>query len=242
MPRAKSTPITLICQHCGATFLHRRGKPNRFCSLPCARASQRVPWPTRACLRCGTNFTPKDRRGLYCSRVCANSSHPQPALLDRTWDKVDKGSGEGGCWLWMGALNQDGYGQIKVDGVQIGAHRHIWHLVNGPIPAGMVVCHRCDIRNCVNPTHLFLGTPADNNADMVAKGRNAYGERNGHQTRPDRTPRGEAVNTAKLQAAQVPQIRARLDQGETPRAVAESFGISRYIVRDIASRKTWKHL
>lgn len=82
------------------------------------------------------------------------------------------------CWLWTGGRNPKGYGVFKVSGVGFrGAHRVAWELANGPAPAGLCVLHHCDNPRCVRVDHLFLGTKADNSADMVAKGRQSHGER-----------------------------------------------------------------
>jgi hypothetical protein len=91
---------------------------------------------------------------------------------DRFWSKVRRG-GTDECWEWTAGTNDDGYGVIKVDGRDTGAHRIAWVLIarRGPVPDGMVVMHSCDNPPCVNPAHLSLGTVADNNADRHAKGR-----------------------------------------------------------------------
>lgn len=77
------------------------------------------------------------------------------------------------CWWWTGAIRDEkrGYGYVKVRGKNIAAHRRAWELANGPIPEGMMVCHRCDNRLCVNPEHLYLGTASHNARDMTIRNR-----------------------------------------------------------------------
>ena len=79
-----------------------------------------------------------------------------------------------GCWLWKRAINSAGYGLIGKEGKLYTAHRISWELHNGPIPEGIQVCHKCDVKYCVNPDHLFLGTQKDNMDDAVRKGRVNY--------------------------------------------------------------------
>ena len=89
---------------------------------------------------------------------------------------------ETGCWLWTGAWDTRGYGKFKVTNSATGkAHRFFYKQMVGPIPDGMLVCHRCDTPSCVNPVHLFLGTAADNAEDKRRKGRcgDCSGENNG---------------------------------------------------------------
>jgi len=122
-----------------------------------------------------------------------------------------------GCWLWTGPADDAGYGVFTRHGERsVKAHRASWEHHCGPIPDGLKVLHKCDVRCCVNPAHLFLGTQADNVADMVTKGR--------HKPAPSRF--GSANPMAKFTADEVALVRALVAGGSTQRAVASATGMS----------------
>lgn len=92
--------------------------------------------------------------------------------------RLRKGSdpGPGGCILWRGPKTTGGYGLVSIGHTEKAyAHRIAYELAKGPIPSGMLVCHTCDVRNCINPDHLWLGTISDNNRDAMDKGRSRQG-------------------------------------------------------------------
>jgi hypothetical protein len=167
-----------------------------------------------------------------------------PEQIERFWSRVDRSGGPDSCWLWRAGRTPEGYGKHKVNGRAWRAHRLVWVLVNGPIPAGMEVCHDCpggDNPSCVNPAHLWLGTRLQNAGDMVAKGRSARGDR--HRTRlyPERNHRGELHGSARLTQAQVDEIRALHRPGEYgSRRLSRRFGVSMSTIHRILSRQSWK--
>ena len=149
----------------------------------------------------------------------------------RFWAKVNRDGpvvrpALGECWTWTGASNATGYGRIRSGDEIETAHRTSWLLTRGEIPAGMFVCHRCDNKLCVRPEHLFLGTNAENVADMISKGRQAKGE-----ARSDILTESDVVD-----------IRSCASFGASHRALGESFGISREHARDIVNHRRWRHV
>lgn len=148
---------------------------------------------------------------------------------DRFMQKVEFDA-IGGCWLWAGTIiKQTGYGQIEVCGSAIGAHRLAYTLFKGDIPTGQHVCHRCDVRACVNPGHLFVASHVENMADMVRKGRAA-------------SLKGSAGHAAKITEADVPKILARLLIGHTCAEIATDYGVTDCAINAIRRGKSWNHV
>ena len=151
----------------------------------------------------------------------------------RFWARVDKGSSPSDCWLWTGGKTSAGYGIIGVNYKSIGVHRFSYELHNGPIPPGHFVCHHCDNPACVNPDHLFLGTPQDNMDDKIAKGRAVYS----HKPRAS----GEAHHNSKLTWAQVDEMRALYATGKHSIAsLAARYNVTRANASFIVKWRTWR--
>ena len=145
---------------------------------------------------------------------------------DFFWQKVDKKE-DNECWSWIGAIHYMwGYGQFRVKGKYVAAHRFSWMLHNGEIPNGLCVCYKCDNPKSVNPKHLFLGTVADNNLDKKLKGRqpSIAGEKN---------PR------AKLTENDIRNIRSFHKLGYSGAELGRIYGVVKEEMYDIFSGKRW---
>ncbi len=134
-----------------------------------------------------------------------------------------------GCWLWTAYVNEKtGYGKFRIGtnakDQQMEAHRASYQVFIGQIPDEMCVLHRCDVRHCVRPDHLFLGTNYDNTHDMIAKDRHARGRRQPH---------------AKLTDADVIKIRA---DSRKHRLIANDYNISRSVITLIKLGRGWRHV
>ena len=154
--------------------------------------------------------------------------------ISRFWSYVSVPAGFKGCRLWTSCINSKGYGHFNIGNDRIvRAHRLAWELTYGSIPAGLCVLHKCDTRACCRPDHLFLGTPADNMADMVRKGRSfALG----------RASPGEKNGIAKLTEQAVREIRVALAEGESQCKIAVRYGVASTTVSRVARRKGWGHV
>jgi hypothetical protein len=132
---------------------------------------------------------------------------------------------ESGCWIWMKSVNRNGYGKTSLGrNTNLSAHRASYEEKYGPIPNGLMALHHCDIRSCVNPDHIFLGTQQDNMTDKVDKKRQAVGEFHG---------------MSKLTEQQA--MRAKFGKEKTS-DLAKEFGCSAVMIRQIRQGKYWKYL
>ena len=202
--------IACRCRNCGVEFqclahLHRRGQ-GKYCSRICSCAHG------------------AKARKEQAARLRSNGSLLVDAIQRlHTKSEPDLNTG---CLLWAGSVNHSGYGLISVAGKLRLAHRFAYEVASGSIPAGLMVCHKCDTPGCINPEHMFLGTARDNNRDRDAKGRS-------------RAPMGERSATAVLTEQQVTEARlARL----TPNEVAKRFDICQSGATQALRGSTWAHL
>lgn len=157
---------------------------------------------TKGCDLCGSPCG--SNRALFCSIRC----------YLRGWQFIDYRTG---CILWTGPVGNHGYGNFNLNKRRYTTHRAAYETFIGPIPDGMMVCHKCDVKICVNPEHLFLGTSADNMADCARKGRQAR----------------------KLSEGDVAQIRAIC--GISKAELARLYGVSEAVIYGILTRRWWRH-
>lgn len=162
-------------------------------------------------------------RKRFCSVKCARAHQIMASREERYWGKVIKNPE--GCWGWSGRRSTFGYGVIHTGprgaSRQEVAHRISWEIHNGPIPAGLHVCHHCDNPPCSNPDHLYVGDQAANMADRDERGRHG---------------------TAKLTPSDIRSIRARRAMGERLATLSHDFGVSIGQVSLIARRLAYKHV
>jgi hypothetical protein len=151
---------------------------------------------------------------------------------ERFWAKVKKGDG---CWLWTASRRSNNYGSLCIGrrGINVSAHIASWMIHFGPVPEGLLVCHRCDNPPCVRPNHLWLGTHHDNSLDAFIKGR-----------MPGPVPLlGELNPKAKLTTTDVLEIR-RLhgDAGISLAALGRMFKVTKQSIWGIIQKKNWTHV
>lgn len=189
------------------------------------------------CCNCGRLIVTKhgrlkaSKRGYgWCSNKCMTGTkklHASCESESRIWRNVDR-RGEDECWPCKYKQNNSGHCRINIGQKYTQVHRFVYEITRGPIPAGMIVCHSCDVPHCCNPKHLWLGTIKDNVHDMLQKGRNRSNPRT-----------GESHPKSKLSNAIIKQIR---ESTESHFALSSRYGVKPQTIKDIWKGRTWKHV
>lgn len=156
-----------------------------------------------------------------------------------TFEEQTSAPDDNECCCWTGKTLPKGYGIACYEGRRMLAHRYAWERANGPIPAALHVLHKCDNPPCVNVDHLFLGTNADNVADMVRKGRNSRGDTHYIRLYPHMVRRGSAASNTKLTEASAVAIREAAVAGELMAHIAKRINVSISTVKKVLDGKSW---
>lgn len=178
------------------------------------------------CDNCGKTFLRHrgeiDRGSVttFCSIACRAQYNDAP----RRFEKQHIPEPNSGCWLWTGAVDGGGYGVFWMNGKNLTAHRAAYEIFLQKPQSSLAVCHRCDNRLCVNPDHLFLGTPAENSADMVAKNRQSKGERR---------------HNSKLNPE---MVRIILASPMSDKKLAATLGVNPAAIYLVRQRRNWRHV
>ncbi len=167
-------------------------------------------------------------------------SHAPSLLMDYLFERCSP-EPNSGCWLWTRACKSNGYGHFRHPNTSqiLTAHRASYQAFVGPIPDGLQVCHKCDVRSCINPNHLFLGSHQTNMDDARLKHRFASGSRHGLVQNPHCVKRGTSHWRCVLSDKDIKTIR------ETPatcKVLGVQYGVSKQTISEIRTRKTWQHV
>jgi HNH endonuclease len=222
MPSKHRTRFLHVCTACGKERFTRQ-KEN----------------PSTLCHDCAFAATCKSRLDTLRQRWYANTGgviYPDE-ITQRFWAYVQKTTT---CWLWIGAKTKQGYGVLRIDGKNILVHRLSFELHVGPIPKGMYVLHRCDVRACILPEDLFLGTHLDNIHDMVQKNRHMTAKRLASPLRGSQHP------NAKLTEQSVSEIYQRFQAAQGQLGIrtqlARELHVSISTISNVLKGEAWRHV
>lgn len=133
---------------------------------------------------------------------------------------------ESGCIVWTSTVGSNGYPFLEHRGKIIYLHKYVYKMINGPIPKGLWILHKCDVKSCINPNHLYAGTPTQNAQDRERRGRG-------------NPPKGSEHVFSKLNDDIVRDVR---NSSESNYALGIKYGVARATIRNARNRKTWKHV
>jgi HNH endonuclease len=237
------------CAHCGVP-LTRRPKESypafgrrAHCGAVCRKAVKPLTCTVEGCLNainagalCSGHYQRMRRTGVVGGSLRDQDSGRPSRLF---WGKVDRSAGPDACWPWTRRVNSNGYGDFRIyrgagpKGYRrVLAHRYAYMESTGEDIVGKILLHRCDNPPCCNPSHLRVGTQADNMRDAAEKGRLS----------PPPVLRGSRNRLATLTEGDVALIHARLAAGEVQSAIARDFGVTPTVVSRIKLGKSWVHV
>lgn len=228
--------IPHLCRYCGRIFPAFPSERRVFCSRACSDAGRArqgaMLFEPVLCSQCGTAFTPTSRRAhrTYCSHGCYVASLRSTSPRTRFYTHVEIPLDDSACWLWIGPVAGNGYGQLQVNGQRTWAHRLSYELHRGPIPDGLMVRHVvCHTPLCVNWRHLDVGTAQDNMDDALRDGTREH-------------LKGPTHPLARLTPDDVRAIRSGHERGDSYAILARRYGVSKPTIASIISGKTWGHV
>ena len=216
-----------------------KGEPLRYLQHHCSRTRKKrvaiaPPNPSGLCMcGCGQTTpiayrTSKEKGWMKGEHVRYINGHngARASIADAFWSYVTPGTPDE-CWEWRGYRHRSGYGMVSFRYKQTLAHRVSYLIHYGTDPGEHFVCHTCDNPSCVNPAHLFLGTPLDNVHDMISKDRNVYGERS---------------RTSLTDSDVIAIRREYIPRRVTYKMLGERYGVEAHVISAIVRRASWRHL
>lgn len=159
-----------------------------------------------------------------------------PAQERRFLRSVPQGLHPNACWPWLGNCFRNGYGRFCFNYASYRASRIAYLLHYGCDPSDLLILHSCDNPSCVNPIHIYAGTPDDNMHDKMSRGRHRAGKG------PRPASQGSRHGRAKLTEEQVHDIRKRCTRGESDTSLSQRYGVSRGLIWFIRTGKNWSHI
>ena len=186
----------------------------------------------KICPVCKQIVIDKWKKGvIHCSNKCAGISKTRDLdsqkrdIIHRILENIS--INENGCWEWNKSKSKSGYAKIWYRGSTMRGNRVSYLAFIGDIPEGILVCHHCDNRSCINPDHLFLGTHKDNCHDSIQKCRHAHGEKS---------------SKSKLKSEHITEIRKLYSSGISQEKISKKYNVNQSCISSIILKKTWNHI